>query len=285
MKSSCMHVCVALGAGVVFAMAVASPSHALTKCKAKINRKDGAILVSASEVSGTVLWGNADGQETNSFANETTCVTAGVAKSCQLGATSSPEQITPPELCRVYLADDAGKCSAYIPGCTPGARESAVGPQGPQGPQGPAGPTGPQGPEGPVGPRGPQGLQGPQGLPGQDGPQGLQGLQGDPGPAGPQGPEGPQGPAGSIPTITYVTCLGTQTSGGSAVSSCTVTCPSGTKIVGGTCANNDGTPPFAQGLIANPPTNTTWSCTVKNQNATSSGLLTAAGTAMCLPQP
>jgi hypothetical protein len=57
----------------------------------------------------------------------------------------------------------------------------------------------------------------------------------------------------------------------------------GTQIVGGTCSNGTSTPQFVQALIANPPTNTDWSCTVKNQNATSTAI-TAQGTVICLPQ-
>jgi hypothetical protein len=72
-------------------------------------------------------------------------------------------------------------------------------------------------------------------------------------------------------------------SGGGASSSCSVTCPTGTKIASGVCANNTALPQFMQGLISGPGTNTTWSCLVKNQNS-ASGSIAAQGTAICLPQ-
>jgi hypothetical protein len=54
-------------------------------------------------------------------------------------------------------------------------------------------------------------------------------------------------------------------------------------IVGGTCSNQTTTPQFVQAAIADPGTNTMWSCLVKNQNATSTAIQ-ALGTAICLQQ-
>lgn len=241
-----------LVAAALAAVGMPGAGQAVTKCKVKVDKRDGTILVSASGVSGTLLWGDSAGFETNAFANAGTCVSGDTAKDCQLGAPGSDEQITPPSLCTLFLADGSGTCAAYIKGCTPGAREpGAQGPAGPQGPQGPAGP------------------------------------QGDPGPAGPAGATGatgPQGPTGSPPVLTYTTCTGTQSSGGNATSTCTATCPANTIISGGTCANADGNPVFVQAFISDPGTNTIWSCTIKNANATSSPVLTAAGTAICINQ-
>ena len=249
----------------VAAMAVVpSPGRAIGKCKVKVDRRDGAILVSAGGVSGALLWGSSAGQETNAFANAATCVSGDTARDCQLGAAGSAEQITPPDLCRLYLADDLGTCEAYIKGCTPGVR--VEGAQGPAGPQGDPGATGPPGPQGDPGATGATGATGPAG------------------PEGPQGPQGPAGPAGGAPTLTYVTCTGTQSSGGNATSTCTASCPANTRISGGTCANADGNPVFAQAFISNPGTDTIWSCTIKNANAVSSPVLTAAGTAICILQ-
>lgn len=98
----------------------AAPAAALDKCKAKINSKDGAIQVSAKGVSGTLQWGNAAGQEDKALANAATCIAAGTASKCELGAGA--QRITPPELCTVFLADDFGSCSAFIKNCTPGLR-------------------------------------------------------------------------------------------------------------------------------------------------------------------
>lgn len=98
----------------------AGAASALDSCKAKVNAKDGTILVGAKGVSGTLLWGNTAGTETNAFADPG-CVAGGTASKCTLGI--GPVAITPPELCTVYLKDGAaGTCSAFIKKCTPGLR-------------------------------------------------------------------------------------------------------------------------------------------------------------------
>ena len=68
-----------------------APARALTKCTAAIRPTDGTILVGAKSVSGTLLWGNSAGTETNAFNNAATCVKGSplVAKKCQLGASGS----------------------------------------------------------------------------------------------------------------------------------------------------------------------------------------------------
>jgi hypothetical protein len=236
---------------LLLAVFTAGPVRAVKNCRAKAEKKDGVILVKADAITGNVRWGEAEGQEANPFDNEENCVASGHASNCQLGAPGSAEQITPPKLCRIYLADDGpDACSAYIKGCTPGEREPMPGPQGPPGPEGPAGP------------------EGPQGTAGQD---------------GPPGPEGPPGPPGPAASIQYVTCTGPSNSGGGASSSCTATCPANHIVIGGDCSNQTTTPQFVQSLIADPGTNTQWSCTVKNQNATGTAI-EAHGTAICLLQ-
>jgi hypothetical protein len=262
---------VAIGCAVALG---ARPAAAVSGCKAKVFKKDGAILVKADGITGAVRWGGAPGQEVNSFANEATCVAAGAARNCQLGGPGTPEQIMPPELCRIYLADDGvDTCSAYIKGCTPGARDDEAGPSGP------TGPPGSDGNPGAPGPTGPPGTDGVSGPPGPTGPAG--GPSGPPGPSGAPGPSGPTGPPGAGASVVHVTCAGPTNTGGGASSSCTATCPTGYVIVGGTCANQTSTPQFVQSFIADPPTNTQWSCTVKNQNATSTAIQ-ALGTAICL---
>jgi hypothetical protein len=52
-------------------------------------------------------------------------------------------------------------------------------------------------------------------------------------------------------------------------------------ILGGTCANQTATPQFVQASIADPGTNTQWSCTVKNQNATATSI-EARATVICM---
>lgn len=201
---------------VVLAVLLSAPSHALDNCRASVRATDGVILVSATRVTGPLEWGAADGAETNTFANAATCLKGLAALGCQLGAPGTPEQITPPQLCRVFLSDGVARCSAHIRGCTPGLRAAVAGPQ-----------------------------------------------------------------------ISYVTCTGSTGTGGGASSSCAATCPANTKIVSGVCANisNPQVPQFTQGLISDPGTNTTWSCTVRNQNQLGSpGTIAAQGTAICLPQ-
>jgi hypothetical protein len=96
-----------------------SDVRALEGCKAKI-AKDGAILVSAKDVSGVLEWGNTVNQAVNSFGNAATCLANGAASKCELGGGA--QRITPPELCTIFLADGADTCSAFLKGCTPGVR-------------------------------------------------------------------------------------------------------------------------------------------------------------------
>lgn len=114
------HLAVTLATALLALGSSAMPAHALDKCKAKINSKDGAIHVSAKGVSGTLKWGNAAGQENNALANAATCIDNGTASKCELG--TGAQRITPPELCTVFLADGFGTCAAFLKGCTPGVR-------------------------------------------------------------------------------------------------------------------------------------------------------------------
>jgi uncharacterized coiled-coil protein SlyX len=105
----------------------ATSAHAVDGCKVKIDSKTGTILVSAKNITGTPLWGPAPGEETNAFDDAGTCVAASSASKCHLGPAGSALAITPPPLCRIYLADDgATDCSAYIKDCTPGLRDDAA---------------------------------------------------------------------------------------------------------------------------------------------------------------
>jgi hypothetical protein len=219
----------AIGVALALIAGSAVPSLALTACKATVHKPTGVIRVNASDVSGVLMWGEAAGMETNAFTNAGTCLDGTKARKCEIGAPGTPEQVTPPQLCRIYLADGLETCSALVLGCTPGVREAV------------------------------------------------------PGPDGPEGPEGPEGPAGPPFAVSYETCTGTSASGMGASSACTATCPMGSKIISGVCANNTATPQFVNGLISDPGTNTIWSCTVKNQNS-ASGAIAALGTAICAPQ-
>jgi len=104
----------------------AAPSAALdpTKCKAKINSKDGVIFVETKAVSGTLLWGPEAGKEIYPLFNTSGVCVNPDPKKCELGAAATPERLYAPEGCTVYLKDtgDSSTCSAYIKKCVPGRR-------------------------------------------------------------------------------------------------------------------------------------------------------------------
>lgn len=102
-------------------LSLADSAAALDKCKAKTNPKDGTIVVSAADISGTLKWGGSVSAATNDFFNPA-CVAAGVAKGCVLGDVGTEARITPPRQCTIYLADDAATCSVFLRGCTPTAQ-------------------------------------------------------------------------------------------------------------------------------------------------------------------
>jgi hypothetical protein len=263
------------GLGCVLALATAlltpSPAGAVSSCRAKVDRS-GTILVYARGVTGTLLWGGTAATTTSPFANAATCLGGAIAMRCELGADGTSQQITPPQLCTIHLADDGPDvCGAHIRGCTPGLRDSDAGPPGPTGPTGPIGPTGSPGPPG---------TNGTNGTNGTDGADGASGPTGPPGPPGPTGPTGADGLPGAPPVIAYVTCTGPSNSGAGASSSCTASCPAGDKVVGGTCTSS--TPQFVQASLC-PASFVDWCCTVKNQNAVSAAIQ-AQGVAICLPQ-
>jgi hypothetical protein len=105
-----------------------APATAIGKCKAKVDKKTGAILVSATDVANNPLWGEDASLVNNAFANTVDCFTNGKLKGCRLGAPGSLEEATPPVVCTVFLADDGPEaCSARVPGCTVGIRPSVVG--------------------------------------------------------------------------------------------------------------------------------------------------------------
>ena len=190
-------------ATTVLSLGVLLPGRAtaVDACRVRIGSHDGVLRVYAKGVTGVFRWGGDAGSATNPFANAATCVAGGAAVACELGAAGTPEQITPPQLCALYLADDGPTaCVTHIKPCTPGLRSGEPGPDGPQGPAGPAGPAGPTGPPGQAGADGASGPQGPQGLDGPTGPPGADGA------SGPQGPQGASGPSGPAAALSYVTC-------------------------------------------------------------------------------
>jgi hypothetical protein len=111
--------------GIILAIACvapAAPARAVSKCKVKVEAKTGALLVSASEVVGTLTWGDAGSNAGRSFDNIASCVSGGKAKSCRFGSAGSLRAITPPVSCTVRVKDDTGTCEARVKGCTPGDR-------------------------------------------------------------------------------------------------------------------------------------------------------------------
>jgi hypothetical protein len=103
----------------------APDARAVTKCSVTVKPQNGVIGVSAKGVSGNLLWGDRSGAETNPFANAATCIASGKATGCTLGATTptiTPEAITPPDQCTLYLKDDGAECAVHVKGCTPGLR-------------------------------------------------------------------------------------------------------------------------------------------------------------------
>lgn len=103
-----------------------SSAHAIDKCKVKVDKKSGVLLVSASGVSGTLLWGSTDGATTEPFFNAGTCVVADKANKCEIADPATLAAKTPPSGCTLYLDDDGAPCSVWIAGCTPGERSPAV---------------------------------------------------------------------------------------------------------------------------------------------------------------
>jgi hypothetical protein len=102
-----------------------SAAVAVTKCSATASPTTGVLSISASPVAGTLLWGDRPDAIAKAFANAATCIDAGKAKGCELGATSpiiTREAITPPDLCTIYVDDGSGPCAAFVKGCTPAAR-------------------------------------------------------------------------------------------------------------------------------------------------------------------
>lgn len=100
----------------------ASPAFAIDKCKVKVDKKTGVVLVDAAGVGGPLTWGEAAGSENNPFFNSGTCVAGDKAKKCQIADPATLDAKTAPAGCTLYLDDTVAACSAWIPGCSPGAR-------------------------------------------------------------------------------------------------------------------------------------------------------------------
>jgi len=101
----------------------ATGAHAVDKCRVSVDKRTGVLSVSATGVSGTLLWGATMGAEAKVFFNATTCSVGGNARRCQIADPMTLDAKTPPAGCTIYLDDAGAPCSAWIRGCTPGPRE------------------------------------------------------------------------------------------------------------------------------------------------------------------
>jgi hypothetical protein len=108
-------------AAAMFTVLVVEPSHAIEKCRIKVDKKTGVIRVDASGVGGPVAWGSATGQASTPFFNAATCAVGGTARKCELADPAMLAAKTPPQGCTLYLDDGVVECSAWISGCTPTA--------------------------------------------------------------------------------------------------------------------------------------------------------------------
>lgn len=113
-----------LVASTLFCLHVTT-AHAIDSCKIRVDKRTGVILVDATNVVGTLQWGSSAGQENGAIFNAGTCVAGGKAKKCQIGDPMTLTAKTAPTGCTLYLDDGTMPCSAWIPGCSPGQRQSA----------------------------------------------------------------------------------------------------------------------------------------------------------------
>jgi len=111
---------------VTMVLALTQPAGAIDSCRVKVVKSTGVIRVDASGIVGGLKWGEEEGQETNLFFNEATCVSSGTARRCELADPATSASRTPPEDCTLYLHDGVAPCSAWVAGCTPGQRKSSL---------------------------------------------------------------------------------------------------------------------------------------------------------------
>lgn len=109
--------------GTLALLSVAQSALALGSCKAKVDRRDGTIYLSASGAIGDVRWGALEGVEKHRFDNAETCVSANAVNACRIGPAGSLAAATPTHSCDFYLRDESGSgCFIHIKRCTPGLR-------------------------------------------------------------------------------------------------------------------------------------------------------------------
>jgi len=101
----------------------ASTAQAITKCNAAVNKKTGAIEVSASGVEGSPVWGLGVESTEAPFFNLGECFDGDKLKRCVLFDPETPAALSPPNSCTIYLNDGAGICKAFIKDCKPSAAD------------------------------------------------------------------------------------------------------------------------------------------------------------------
>jgi hypothetical protein len=103
---------------------VADSALAAERCKAKVDKKTGAIVISARNVGANPRWDVSPGIPGGiPFSNSDSCVAGTTVSDCALGAEGTLSSITPPAGCRIYISDDGGtECSVMPKGCVPGVR-------------------------------------------------------------------------------------------------------------------------------------------------------------------
>ena len=153
---------------------------------------------------------------------------------------------------RVIPAGKACRRSESALSWAPGGAQGSPGPRGPAGARGPTGVAGPRGETGPTGLTGARGLQGPAGI---QGPTGARGPKGATGAQGVPGPSTSQMITGSIVS----TATGADRS---TLLNADVSCPTGTRLLGGGGAVFNDDQSYKTAMTASfPNTTTQWRVT------------------------
>jgi hypothetical protein len=98
--------------------ASAQAAFALDHCVARLDKKSGELLVSASSVVGTPFWGGGDPDSpVNPFPDLASCQKGSKLKKCRIGDAGTYSAKRLPSSCTLSLADDAQSCSVHIQGC------------------------------------------------------------------------------------------------------------------------------------------------------------------------
>jgi hypothetical protein len=148
-----------------------------------------------------------------------------------------------------------------------GGAQGAPGPRGPAGSRGPTGVAGPRGETGSTGLAGARGTQGPAGIQGPTGARGAKGTTGPKGETGARGLRGPTGVAGPPGPSTGQLITGPIVSTGNAPArstlfSANVSCPTGTRVLGGGGAVWNDDQNYKTAMTASfPNTTTQWRVT------------------------